>query len=135
MRSINSFLLAVLMIVGLSQAASAMGPSASKNSDPKRIALLIGNSDYAATVGPLANPGNDVRLIASALQEIGFARRNIRILTDANRVAILQAVDEYSSKVAAVGPGAIAFLYYSGHGAASQQNLHGSFRRNKASGQ
>ena len=122
MRSINRLFMALAILLGSVQLASAMGPTASKTIDPKRIALLIGNAEYAATVGPLANPGNDVALVASALQEIGFARRNIRTLTNANRVTILQAVDEYSNKVAAAGPGAIAFLYYSGHGAASQQD-------------
>ena len=122
MRSFTKIVLMAAIIVGLTQSATAMGPPASKPTDPKRIALLIGNADYAATVGPLANPGNDVNLVASALEQIGFARDNIRTLNDANRVQILQAIDEYSNKVAAAGPGAIAFLYYSGHGAASQQD-------------
>lgn len=127
MRSINSLfksIVAMACCIQLATAlsAAAMGPPANKKSDPKRIALLIGNENYAATVGPLANPGNDVNLIASALEEIGFDRRNIRSVTNANRVTTLQAIDEYANKVAAAGPDAVAFFYYSGHGAASQQD-------------
>ncbi|MEM9357771.1 MAG: caspase family protein [Pseudomonadota bacterium] len=127
MRSITSVFKSIVFLacciqVATTFSAAAMGPPAAKKSDPKRIALLIGNENYAATVGPLANPGNDVNLIASALEEIGFDRRNIRTVTNANRVATLQAIDEYANKVAAAGPDAVAFFYYSGHGAASQQD-------------
>ena len=127
MRSNNSvfkplMVLACCIQFATALSAAAMGPTARNSADPKRIALLIGNENYAATVGPLANPGNDVNLIASALEEIGFDRRNIRTVNNANRVATLQAIDEYANKVAAAGPDAVAFFYYSGHGAASQQD-------------
>ena len=122
MRLINSVFLALILLTGVTSAAFAMGPPASAGADPKRIALLIGNENYTAKVGPLANPGNDVNLVASALEQIGFARENIQIVTNANRIATLQAIDEYANKVAAAGEGAVAFFYYSGHGAASQQD-------------
>ena len=119
---IDRVALAFVLLAGFTHAAFAMGPPPSATADPKRIALLIGNENYTAKVGPLANPGNDVNLVASALEQIGFSRDNIQIVTNANRIATLQAIDEYANKVAAAGDGAVAFFYYSGHGAASQQD-------------
>ena len=124
MRMINRVALAFVLLAGFTHAAFAMGPPPSATADPKRIALLIGNENYTAKVGPLANPGNDVNFVASALEQIGFSRDNMQIVTNANRIATLQAIDEYANKVAAAGDGAVAFFYYSGHGAASQQDRH-----------
>lgn len=95
---------------------------ASDQADAKRIALLIGNDKYAASVGTLKNPSNDVNLIAAALNAIGFARRDIHVVINADRIGTLKAVDAYISKIAAAGPDAIAFFYYSGHGAASKRD-------------
>ena len=102
--------------------AAAMGPASSKPGDPKRFALLIGNQAYAPAVGRLRNPGNDVRLVAGSLEQVGFLNSNITIVDDADRVTILRALDSFADKVAAAGPDAIAFFYYSGHGAASQRD-------------
>ena len=99
MRMINSVALAYILLAGLTQAAFAMRPTASATADSKRIALLIGNENYTAKVGPLANPGNDIHLVASALKQIGFSRDNIQIVTNANRIATLQAIDEYAKKL------------------------------------
>ena len=88
----------------------------------KRIALLVGNDKYAKSVGALKNPGNDVNLVAAALNAIGFARTNIQVVINADRVTTLKAIDDYIAKVAAAGPDAIAFFYYSGHGAASKRD-------------
>ena len=84
-----------------------------------RYALLIANQDYAREVGTLDNPVNDVRLMAKTLGAIGFAKANVRVVKNADRVAILAEVAEYARRLAAAGPGAIGFFYYSGHGAAN----------------
>ena len=102
--------------------ATAEGPSARPAANPKRIALLIGNGKYASAVGPLKNPANDVNLLAAALNAVGFARDNIQVVTNADRVAILAAIDSYAQKIAAAGPDAIGFFYYSGHGAANKRD-------------
>ena len=94
----NSAALAFILLAGFTQAAFAVGPTASATADSKRIALLIGNENYTTKVGPLANPGNDVDLVASALEQIGFSRDNIQIVTNANRIATLQAIDKYAKK-------------------------------------
>jgi uncharacterized caspase-like protein len=84
----------------------------------KRIALLIGNQAYDASVGALKNPHNDIALVEKAL-----AGQNFEILPpvkDARRSAILGAVRDFAGRLRAAGPGAVGFLYYSGHGAAEK---------------
>ncbi len=115
--------LASLIITAIAAVpAIAEGASARKAANPKRIALLIGNGRYTPAVGPLANPTNDVNLLAAALNAVGFSHENIQVVTDADRVTLLSAVDTYVQKIAAAGPEAIGFFYYSGHGAANQRD-------------
>ena len=84
-----------------------------------RVALVIGNAAYAPEVGQLANPLKDAHLIASALEA-----RQFKVTRTANldRVRLLAAVETYARELAAAGPGAIGFVYYSGHGAANPDN-------------
>ena len=86
----------------------------------KRIALLIGNQSYDASVGTLKNPHNDIALVAAALGRQGF--EILPLVKDAHRSAILGAVRQLAARLKALGPGAIGFLYYSGHGAAEKDN-------------
>ena len=88
----------------------------------ERRALLIGNQAYALQVGALTNPINDVNLVAASLRRIGFTSRNITIVKNGNRRTILRAIDRHAKALKAAGPDAIGFLYYSGHGAANNQN-------------
>jgi formylglycine-generating enzyme required for sulfatase activity len=104
---------AVLVLVVLLAPANAQAA--------KRIALLIGNADYGREVGPLLNPINDVKLIAAALRTIGFADGDIRIVKNGTRRAILGAINRHAEALKAAGPGAIGFLYYSGHGMANKR--------------
>jgi len=89
--------------------------------EPARLALLIGNQRYAEAVGPLKNPKNDIALIKSALVKIGFADANITVVSDADRVAMLEAFETFAAKVGRAGPDAISFFYYSGHGASNDR--------------
>lgn len=88
----------------------------------KRLALLIGNQDYAPAVGRLQNPTNDVALVAEALQKVGFQKDAIRIVHNADRVAMLDAVDRYVDDLSAAGGDAVGFFYYSGHGVANKRD-------------
>ncbi len=111
MRIVSRLLLTLAMFHG---ALSANVASAAE----KRFALLIGNQSYDASVGALKNPHNDIALIGDALKKQGF-----EVLTpvkDAKRSAILGAVRELTGKLNVAGPGAVGFLYYSGHGAAEK---------------
>ena len=84
----------------------------------QRVALVIGNAGYNNAVGPLANPRKDAALVASALRQAGF--EVMPVVEDAGRVALVRAVEGYARRLAAAGPDAVGFLYYSGHGAANE---------------
>jgi TPR repeat protein len=82
----------------------------------KRIALLIGNLGYAPEVGRLKNPHNDIELVAASLKQVGF--EVMPLVKEARRAVILGSVRALVARLNTAGPGAIGFLYYSGHGAA-----------------
>jgi caspase domain-containing protein/sulfatase-modifying factor enzyme 1 len=81
----------------------------------KRVALLIGNESYTPAIGALANPHNDVALLGNVLKGLGFDVTSVR---DAGLAGLHQAVNSYVRRVRQAGPDAVAFFYYSGHGAA-----------------
>lgn len=78
----------------------------------QRVALVIGNSNYQ-TAPKLANPGNDAQSMAQLLNSAGF---EVTQATDLTRSDMIQVVQDFTSKVAARGPGAVAMIYYAGHG-------------------
>jgi hypothetical protein len=81
----------------------------------KRVALLIGNQSYTSEIGLLANPHNDVALLERSLKDLGF---EVTVERDASLGALTRAVNAYARRLQAVGPNAIGFFDYSGHGAA-----------------
>jgi formylglycine-generating enzyme required for sulfatase activity len=83
-----------------------------------RVALVIGNRDYKPGVGALTNPLNDIRLVGDALRSVGF--EVLPPLGNATRGDILRGIRVLASSLKAAGPDAIGFVYYSGHGIASQ---------------
>ena len=105
-----------------------------------RYALLIANEVYGGTCSldedsanpplcDLASPDGDARLVAEALIEAGFAKENIRLVRNAGRVEINRALRDFADTLAAAGPEATGFLYYSGHGASAEIG-HGEGREN-----
>ncbi len=80
----------------------------------ERLALLIGNEDYPAEVGALSRPHDDVAELQTALETAGFS---VTALRDADREAILNAVDSFSAALDAGGEETIGFFYFAGHGA------------------
>src|SRR5262247_470928 len=89
-------------------------PTAAFAQTEKRIALLIGNQGYAETVGPLQNPHKDIALVGRALTEVGF--NVLDPLKDATRDDMLFGIYELAGRLRQAGPGAVGFLYYTGHG-------------------
>jgi uncharacterized caspase-like protein len=83
-----------------------------------RVALLIGNKDYKSGVGPLVNPINDIRIVGAALKAIVF--EVMQPVQNARRADMVLAINDFAAKLKAAGPDAIGFLYYSGHGVASE---------------
>ena len=84
----------------------------------QRIALLIGNQAYKPGVGALVNPLNDVHIVGEALRALGF--EVLKPVHNANRTTILLAVQDLAAKLKTAGGDAVGFLYYSGHGIASE---------------
>src|SRR5262249_22453266 len=95
-----------VVVVMLAGATSALAE--------KRIALLIGNQGYSTEIGQLANPHNDVALLERALKGLGF---EVAVERDAGLAALTRAVHAHARRIHAAGPNAVAFFYYSGHGA------------------
>src|SRR5690606_9149940 len=77
----------------------------------KRLALVIGNARYRAE--PLANAAADATLIAKILPALGFETTRIE---DASAEALRSGVIGFANAVALAGPGAVAIVYYAGHG-------------------
>ncbi len=78
----------------------------------QRVALVIGNSNYQ-TAPKLANPGNDAQSVAQLLNTAGF---EVTQALDLSRSEMVRAVQDFSDKIATRGPGAVAMIYYAGHG-------------------
>jgi tetratricopeptide (TPR) repeat protein len=75
---------------------------------PQRRALVIGNQSYR--VRPLAKTLNDANDMAAALRQVGFT---VDLAVEASRSDIQNRTETF---VASLGPGDIAWFYYSGHG-------------------
>ncbi len=102
-------MLRTVTLIATALMVSGMSPAMAQ----KRFALLIGNQDYAEKVGRLENPTNDVSLVANALQKVGFQKDAIRIVQNADRVTMLDAIDRYVDDLSAAGNDAVGFFYYS----------------------
>ncbi|GLH79603.1 hypothetical protein SSBR45G_45120 [Bradyrhizobium sp. SSBR45G] len=92
------------------QADSA--PAAPQQGAEPRVALVIGNSSYQ-NAPPLENPDNDAHAVAKLLNSAGF---EVITATDLTQNEMLKVVQDFSSRVAAHGPNAVAMVYYAGHG-------------------
>src|SRR5262245_31875490 len=93
-------------------------PRAAFAQGEKRIALLIGNTDYKPGADALMNPFNDMRVVGEALKAVGF--EVVQRAQNARRADMLLAIHAFAAKLNAAGADAVGFLYYSGHGIASE---------------
>ncbi|MDP3691781.1 caspase family protein [Bradyrhizobium sp.] len=91
---------------------ASVGTSLALTGPEQRIALVIGNAKYQNTV-QLANPGNDTRAVAQLLNSAGF---EVISATDLNHNQMIEAVQEFSGRIAGRGPNTVAMVYYAGHG-------------------
>ena len=85
-----------------------------------RLALIVTNAAYSVEIGALANPHRDGEVIATGLQAVGFEKNNIVIVRDADQPTLRTAVADFVERIETAGSDAVAFLYYSGHGAADR---------------
>ena len=100
----------LMRLVGLMIGIALSGGVAHAQQE-KRFGLVIGNSDYPN--GQLPTSANDAGLIAQTLQASGFDVMGAR---DLDGDALRNTFRDFVDKVAAEGPGAVAFVYLSGHG-------------------
>ena len=119
MSRFKTLLRAVLLGFALAGPAFAEAPNAEiGNATPpqpvqeERVALVIGNSNYQ-TAPKLANPSNDAQSMAQMLNSAGF---EVTEATDLTRSDMIKVVQDFTTKVAARGPKAVAMIYYAGHG-------------------
>ncbi len=115
------FALTVLLISAPHRTALALPPgktwvekatAASPVAGQKRLALIVGNTHYGGA-HDLKNPENDAKAVAAALGKLGFTSV---ILLDGSREQMRDAVHGFADRIRAAGDGAVALLYYSGHG-------------------
>ena len=76
-----------------------------------RFALVIGQDGYAQ--GALPTAADDAGLVADVLRDAGFEVTGLR---NVEYDALMQQAGDFIDRVAAAGPDAVAFVYYSGYG-------------------
>jgi len=94
------------------QIGGAERPRSSQAEPAKRLsvrALVIGNSGYQH-FARLNNPANDARAIAQKLGSLGV---KVDLVLDADRDAMVKALNEYSLRAAGTD---VNILFYAGHG-------------------
>jgi len=109
-------LVMLLVLAATAAAAAAAAPGAERavvravqKPDPqRRLALVIGNAAYPKQ--PLANPRLDAEAVASSLRGLGF---EVVPLTDAGRIAMVRALEQFKQKLGGAGVG---LVYFAGHG-------------------
>ena len=117
---LSAFMLASLLSVGPARSAQAqtaekpanVGNPVGLTGPEQRVALVIGNSSYQ-NVTQLPNPANDAKAVAQLLNTAGF---EVVSATDLNHNQMIQAIQDFSGKIAAHGPNTVAMVYYAGHG-------------------
>jgi uncharacterized caspase-like protein len=86
--------------------------TASAASGEPRLALVIGQSTYRA-VPALPNASNDARRMSELLGSAGF---DVTAAANLSQGDMRQAISDFANKVTASGPGAVALVFYAGHG-------------------
>ena len=99
----------VALIVALVEVLVARVAIAQQN-EP-RIAFVVGNG--GTVLAPLRTAINDSGLVAEALRTIGF---DVVEGAELNQTDFLRSLRRFVAKVETSGPGAIAFVYFSGNG-------------------
>lgn len=79
-----------------------------------RLGLVISQTDYAGDLSRVASAGQEADTIAAALMETGF---DVTRAHDLNKRDLATTLNAFRRKVDMAGPDAVAFVYYTGHGA------------------
>ena len=79
-----------------------------------RLGLVISQTDYTGDLSRVGSAGQEADTIASALIETGF---DVTRAHDLNKRDLAATLNAFRRKVDMAGPDAVAFVYYTGHGA------------------
>lgn len=79
-----------------------------------RLGLVISQTDYTGDLSRVGSAGEEADTIASALIETGF---DVTRAHDLNKRDLAATLNAFRRKVDMAGPDAVAFVYYTGHGA------------------
>jgi uncharacterized caspase-like protein len=79
-----------------------------------RLGLVISQTDYTGDLSRVTSASLEADTIASALIETGF---DVTRAHDLNKRDLAATLNAFRRKVDAAGPDAVAFVYYTGHGA------------------
>jgi len=79
-----------------------------------RLGLVISQTDYTGDLSRVTSASQEADTIASALIETGF---DVTRAHDLNKRDLASTLNAFRRKVDAAGPDAVAFVYYTGHGA------------------
>jgi uncharacterized caspase-like protein len=82
-----------------------------------RLALVIGNSSYRS-FPELTSAQEDAALVSASLKE---ARFDVLTIVNADTTRLRDSVNRFAAKVKGAQPGAVAFIYYAGHGGADDE--------------
>lgn len=104
-----------VLLFSLAWVFSALAAYQTASASEKRLALVVTNAKSGGVLNPLTSPHKDGERIVKALKKAGFDVRHERDL-DFRRLS--NTLTEFRSELRKVGPNAVSFLYYSGHGAA-----------------
>ncbi|MEZ5953493.1 MAG: caspase family protein [Hyphomonas sp.] len=89
-------------------------PGAIASAAETRLALVISQTDYAGDLSKVLSAGQEADTIAGALKDTGF---DVTRAHDLTRNELKSALNDFRRKVDAAGSEAVAFIYYTGHGA------------------
>ena len=111
LRFISIFVLLLAAAVTLFSATPASAAdSASRSSLP-----IV---RYGVGLGSLSGPAQDASLMAAALRKAGF---QVTVVQNADLATMQQAVIAHAERLREAGDGAVSFVHYSGHGAATDR--------------
>jgi uncharacterized caspase-like protein len=104
-------LIARIVLAGL---MAMLVPVIAASAAETRLGLVISQSDYSGDLSRVSSAGQEADAIASALADTGFQVTRAHDLTKRDLASTLNA---FRRQVDLAGPDAVAFVYYTGHGA------------------
>lgn len=94
-------------------------PSSAQPNAEVRLALVIAQTNYSGELSKVTQAAAEARFVSDALARTGF---DVAIARDLSKEQLRDALDQFRARVVNAGPKAVAFVYYTGHGAQHPQS-------------